>query len=325
MLTRLRDVKVASKLFAGFGVVCLLLAVVVAVGINRLQTAQANLHVVSTSGVASVDTIGDVRSAYLQVRMDITNAALATSPQAVDDSLKAMTATDAALDEAWQQYLASSPGSPAADRDTFEQELAEYRSVREQLVTLAEADDRDGYIAYRASTVAPVAQQITETLTTLTEAESAAAADLAAEGSAQVRAAVVVLLVLGAVAVAVAVAVAIAVSRSIAGPLAKTLAVVRGLAEGRLDQRVGITTGDEVGQLAGAVDATMERLAATMRRIAGNAGTLASSSEELTTVATQLSSGAEEAATQAQVVSAATEEISANIATVAAAGDQMSS
>ena len=324
-MTSLRDLKVASKLFAGFGVVCLLLAVVVAVGISRLQDAQANLDVMSRSGIASVDTVGDVRSAYLQVRMDVTNAALATSPQGVDDALAAMTATDAALDAAWQDYLASSPGSAAADRDAFEQELADYRSAREQLVTFAEAGDVDGYIAYRPSTITPVAKQITETLTTLSEAESAAAADIAAQGSGEVRAAVVVLLVLGALAVAVAIAVAIAVARGIARPLAKTLTVVQGLAEGRLDQRVGISTKDEVGQLAGAVDATMDRLAATMRRIAGNAGTLASSSEELTTVATQLSSGAEEAATQAQVVSTATEEISANIGTVAAAGDQMSS
>ncbi|WP_041291836.1 methyl-accepting chemotaxis protein [Kineococcus radiotolerans] len=325
MLTRLRNLNVATKLFAGFGIVCLLLAAIVAIGINRLGASQANLDLMSKSGVASVEAVGDVRAAYLQVRMDVTNAALSTTPDAVTANLDAMGVTDTVLDEAWEAYGASSPGSRAEDRAAFEDLLAQYRTAREQLVTLAEAGDVEGYIAYRTSTIAPIAKQITETLATLAAAESQAAKDMAAAGSSAYHTAVTMLLVIGAIALAVAVTSAVLVARSIARPLAKTLHVVQGLASGRLDQRVGITGEDEVGQLATALDATMDRLTDTMRRIAGNASTLAASSEELTTVATQLSSGAEEAATQAQVVSAATEEISANIGTVAAAGDEMSS
>ncbi|NAZ88504.1 MCP four helix bundle domain-containing protein, partial [Kineococcus indalonis] len=256
MLSRLRDVKVAPKLFAGFGVVCLLLAVVVGVGISRLLNSQADLTTLSTSGVASVDTIGDVRSAFLQVRMDVTNAALVATPAGVTEALDAMAATDEALDEAWQAYLGSSPAGSAADREAFESELAQYRSDREQLITFAQAGDVEGYIAFRTSTIAPVAKQIMGTLTTLSETETTAASELAEQGSTEVRSAVVLLVVIGALAVALALAVAIAVARSIAGPLARTLSVVQGLAHGRLDARVGYSARDEVGQLAGAVDAT---------------------------------------------------------------------
>ncbi|WP_432542907.1 methyl-accepting chemotaxis protein [Kineococcus sp. SYSU DK002] len=325
MLTHLRNLNVASKLFAGFGVVCLLLAVVVGLGINRLGSAQANLDRMSTAGVGSAQHLSDVRAAYLQVRMDITNAALAMTPADIEANVQAMEATDGVLDEAWEAYRAGDPGADAADQKTFQDLLAQYRGEREELVTLARAQDIDGYIAHRQTTVAPTAKQITETLDALDAGEAAAAEDLVADGAADYESAVTLLLVIGALALVVAVVVATVVARSVAGPLAKVLTVVRGLAEGRLDHRVGIQTKDEVGQLAAAVDTTMDRLTDTVRRIAGNATTLAASSEELTTVATQLSSGAEEASTQAQVVSAATEEISANIGTVAAAGDQMSS
>ncbi|WP_432514973.1 methyl-accepting chemotaxis protein [Kineococcus sp. SYSU DK001] len=324
-MNRLRNLNVASKLFAGFGVVCLLMAVIAGLGINRLGSAQANLSLMSTAGVGSAQHLSDVRAAYLQVRMDITNAALAMTAADIETGIEAMGATDAVLDEAWQAYQAGDPGSEAADRATFEDLLAQYRDAREDLITLARVQDIDGYIAHRNAAVAPIAKQITETLGALAQGEAAAAGALTADGSSDYHAAVTLLLVIGAVALVVAVVVAVVVARSVAGPLAKVLHVVRGLAEGRLDQRVGIETRDEVGQLAAALDVTTERLTETMRRIAGNATTLAASSEELTTVATQLSSGAEEAATQAQVVSAATEEISANIGTVAAAGDQMSS
>ncbi|NAZ77278.1 HAMP domain-containing protein, partial [Kineococcus sp. T13] len=294
-MTTLRDLKVASKLFAGFGVVCLLLAVVVAVGISRLGSSQANLHGLSTSGVASVQYVGDVRASFLQMRLDITSAALPSTPEQTAKQLDAMAGADGVYDEAWKAYQASSPNARAEDRDEVEELLAQYRTSRETLVAAATNKDIDAYVAERDSTTAPIAKEITAQLGVLRDAEAQAAADLGEQGSSDYHTAVTLLLVIGAAALAIATAVAIAVARSIAGPLAKTLTVVRGLAEGRLDQRVAITTKDEVGQLASALDATMERLSATIRAIAGGATTLATSSEELTTVATQLSSGAEEA------------------------------
>ncbi|WP_432513205.1 methyl-accepting chemotaxis protein [Kineococcus sp. SYSU DK001] len=325
VLTHLRDLRVASKLFAGFGVVCLLLMAVVALGINRLGSSQANLSTMSTSGIASVDTIATVKFAYATLRQDIANAALAQNPADTDKQLQQMTADDAVYDDAWQAYLDSSPSAPEAERAEVEDLMKKYRTAREQLITFAKAGDVASFIDYRASTTTPITKEVFAQIDKISDTEKKTAADMAADGSSDYHAAVTLLLVIGAVALVVAVVVAVVVARSVAGPLAKVLHVVRGLAEGRLDQRVGIETRDEVGQLAAALDTTTERLTETMRRIAGNATTLAASSEELTTVATQLSSGAEEAATQAQVVSAATEEISANIGTVAAAGDQMSS
>ncbi|WP_344478547.1 methyl-accepting chemotaxis protein, partial [Kineococcus aurantiacus] len=324
-MNRLRDLNVASKLFAGFGVVCVLLAAVVALGINRLGASQANLSLMSTSGIASVQTISAVKFGFGVIRQDIANAALAQGPEDVEAALQQLATDDTAYDDAWKAYLDSSPASSAADRGEVEDLVQEYRTARQQLVTFAKAGDVKSFIAYRASTTTPLTKQVFAQLDEISETEQNAAVKMATDGSADYHAAVTLLLVIGAVALVVAVVVAAVVARSISTPLARTLTVVRGLADGRLDQRVGIQTKDEVGQLAAAVDTTMDRLTDTMRRIAGEAVTLAASSEELNTVATQLSSGAEEAATQAQVVSAATEQISANIGTVAAAGDEMSS
>ncbi|MFD0485175.1 methyl-accepting chemotaxis protein [Kineococcus sp. GCM10028916] len=324
VLTHLRDLRVAPKLFAGFGVVCLLLAAVVALGISRLGTSQANLATMSSSGIASVDTIATVKFSYATLRQDLANAALAQNPADVDKQLQQLTADDAVYDEAWKAYLASSPAAPATERAQIEALVAKYRDARQQLITYAKAGDVASFITYRASTTTPITKEAFAQLDKVSGLEKQAAKDMATKGSSDYHGAVTLLLTIGAAALVVAVVVAVVVARSIARPLAATLSVVQGLATGRLDQRVGITTRDEVGQLASALDATMDRLTDTVRRIAGNATTLAASSEELTSVATQLSSGAEESSSQAQVVSAATEEISANIGTVAAAGDEMS-
>ncbi|WP_432574779.1 Tar ligand binding domain-containing protein, partial [Kineococcus sp. SYSU DK005] len=310
-MSAVRNLKIAPKLFAAFGVVCLLLAAVVAVGINRLGSSQANLQTLSGSGMASVRTIGQVQVAYLSVRMDLANAALALDARGTQAALEKMAASDAAYDQAWQAYLASSPSTSPAQRDELAGLLSRYRSAREDLIPLVQANDVAGFIALRATTTTPITDEYMTHLTEMAQEETQAAADMAAAGGEDYHRAVLVLLLIGALALLVAAVVATSVARSISRPVARTLTVVQGLAHGRLDQRVHHSARDEVGQLAAAVDATMDNLTGTMRRIAGASTTLAASSEELSAVATQLSSGAVQASSQSQVVSAATEEISA--------------
>ncbi|WP_432485618.1 MCP four helix bundle domain-containing protein, partial [Kineococcus esterisolvens] len=246
MTSRLRGLNVAPKLFAGFGVVCLLLAVVVGVGITRLQSSQADLDRISTQALRSVQTIGVVRASYLNLRQDIANAALTTDSAGTEAALATMAEDDVLYDEAWQAYLDSSPAAPRAQRDAVEDTMAEYRAAREELVARARAKDTAGFIAYRTATTLPITREYLGQLEELVQAESASAKATATASSSDVRQAVIVLLTLGALALVVSVAVAVVVARSIAGPLARTLSVVQGLADGRLDARVGCSGTDEV-------------------------------------------------------------------------------
>ena len=305
-MKRLRDLNVAPKLFAGFGIVCLLLAAMVSLGINRLASSQANLTTMSSNGVASVQTIGDVKAAFLASRLDISSAVMVP-------------------DAAWAAYLLSVPAAPAVERGKVETLIGQYRTAREAQIPLARAQDVAGFIASRDATTGPIARLLTDELDTIVDLEQNDAKTFAAEGKSDYHTAVIMMLVLGSLAVIIAALIAVAVSRSIAGPLTRVLGVVQGLATGRLDQRVGYRAEDEVGRLAAAVDNTMDKLTATIAAIAASAASMAASSEELTTVATQLSAGAEETSAQSQVVSTATEEISTNIGTVAAAGEEMTS
>ncbi|MCI2236889.1 methyl-accepting chemotaxis protein, partial [Kineococcus sp. TRM81007] len=324
MLTRLGDMKVASKLFAGFGVVCLLLAAIVGVGISKLGSSQRTLATMADDGLTSVKTIEQVHGAMMQLRLDLANLVMVTGQDQIAAVRAEIATHDEVFDEKWAAYQASGPAASAADREAYEALTAEYRQLREPLFVLAEAGDRDGFRALRTETTAPLFKEMDSVRNAIAEAEAQRAQEIAEQGAADYRAAVALFLVAGAAAVALAIAIAVAISRSVARPLARTLNVVQGLAAGRLDQRVDHTAKDEVGELAGAVDTTMDTLTTTMRRIAGASSTLAGSSEELSAVATQLSSGAVQSASQSQVVSAATEQISASISTVAAAGDEMS-
>src|SRR4051812_39505763 len=323
MLKRLGDLKVATKLGAGFGAMCLLLAVVVGMGVTRLNGSQNVLRTMSSSGVASVQAVGDARAAQFQIRLDFANLALTPDPAKFAKATEQLNADQAALDAAWAVYKSSSPSSTEADRAAYESTLATYRSKTQRLIELAGAHDTDGFIAYRASEITPVVDELFALLASFRDTEAQAATDIADAGASTNSKARMMLLGVGLVAILLAIGLAVVISRAIARPLAKAVAVVQGMAEGRLDARVDHSSRDEVGTLAAALNTTLEKLGGVIRSIGGNATTLASSSEELTSVATQLSSGAEESSAQAQSVSATSSQISSNIGTVAAAGEQM--
>ncbi|WP_380159597.1 methyl-accepting chemotaxis protein [Kineococcus sp. R86509] len=323
MIRTLRNLKVAAKLFAGFGVVCVLLVVLIVVGTTRLATAQGHLSDLYSSSMASVSAVDDVKASFLQMNQDLSNVALAEDDASTQAAEQAMTGDDQTSEKAWKAYEASGPGAPAELRKTARDLLDQQDQARPGAIGPAKLTDPSEFIAYRAQNLDPLTDKVLTVLDQLGAAEDKAAAATRDAGASAYHSAVALMIGLGAASLLFAVAVAVVIARSIAIPLAEVVIVMRGLAQGRLDRRIQHESEDEVGQLAEATNTSLDHLSDLVRQITDNATSLSASSEELTTVATQLSSGAEESSAQAQVVSAATEEISANIGTVAAAGEQM--
>ncbi|TNM59621.1 methyl-accepting chemotaxis protein [Streptomyces sp. NP160] len=322
-MRRLANLKIASKLGLGFGVVCLLLVTISAISLTRLNDAQANLDYLAGSGLASVDTSDKTMTAFVTARFDLANAALAPDAAGTEAALDKLDADQKALDEQWAEYLASDPASTPAQQEAFTSALADWRTAAQQLIPLARDNDLAGFVDLRAKAANPAAQAAGAALADITQTEGEAADKIAADGAAAYRSAVALLVSCSVLAVALAVGIALVVSRSVTRPLSKVVDVMAGVAQGRLDRRVGLDTTDEVGQLAASTDASLDALSTAMREITAEARSLASSSASLSSVSTQMASGAEEAATQTQVVSAASEQVTASISTVAAAGEEM--
>jgi methyl-accepting chemotaxis protein len=127
-------------------------------------------------------------------------------------------------------------------------------------------------------------------------------------------------IVLGALAV---LGIAMAVTRRIVRPLSAVVGVARAMATGDLTRRTGVTSRDEVGRAAAALDEAQESLRAVMSSVVASADAVAASSEALSASSAQISASAEETSAQSGVVAGAADEVSRSVQTVAAGAEQM--
>ncbi|GAA1640230.1 methyl-accepting chemotaxis protein [Actinoplanes couchii] len=101
--------------------------------------------------------------------------------------------------------------------------------------------------------------------------------------------------------------------------------VAQGLADGDLTRTTGVTSTDEIGRMAIALDKAVGRLRADIVQLAGNAGSLQGSAGQLTAVSGSVDSAAAEASTQARNVSDAAAVVSNHLQIVSAGSQEMGS
>ena len=114
------------------------------------------------------------------------------------------------------------------------------------------------------------------------------------------------------------------VVRQVVSSLGRTVEALNTAATGDLTTSTGVTTRDEFGTIAAALDQFLGTLRGSLGAIGENSTALAATSEELTRVSQTMSAGAEETSVQANVVARATDGVNRNIQTVATASEEMS-
>lgn len=114
------------------------------------------------------------------------------------------------------------------------------------------------------------------------------------------------------------------INRSITSSTQKAVDFSRKIASGDMSESLEVKGTDELGTLAKALNSIASNLSKMIGKMSGEVVSLASSSNELSSVSYQMASGAEETSARANNVAAATEEMSVNMNSVAAASEQAS-
>ncbi len=130
------------------------------------------------------------------------------------------------------------------------------------------------------------------------------------------------LIIAAVIGVVLSIVIGMFITRAITGPINKSVRFAERVSSGDLTQTLDIDQKDEIGVLAGALNAMVKNLGQMFRELSSSVDTLASSSTGLSTISQQMSGDAENTAGKSVTVATAAEEMSANMNSVAAASEQ---
>lgn len=160
-------------------------------------------------------------------------------------------------------------------------------------------------------------------LDSLNAAAAAQAADLARELDDVRQGTLLLLWAATALSIATAALVAWWVVRGLTGRLAVVHAGLRRVAAGDLTARVAVSSGDELGQMAGALNVAVSAMGEVVGGITQSSAAVLAAAHSLRGSSAEVAGGANEVNTQAEVVAAAAEQVSRNVQTVAAGSEEM--
>jgi methyl-accepting chemotaxis protein len=323
-LPRFRDLGVTIKILAAVGVAAVFAVAVGGVGMASLQRTSAETQAMYHEQVVRNTEVAAMRTALYEIRLATANYALDTDGADRDGYLADRETAMAAFGDAREAYLATDPPPDRVELiDQTTTGVESYVAVLPRLDELADEGRLGEWEQLRTTEGHPLVSAAAADLDALVTISAESAAESSADAVTHyetVRVALVVTLVVG---LALAVAVGVVVARTITRPLARVRRVAEGLAQGDLTRTSGVTSRDEVGSTAAALDDALTSLRELMSTVVGSADAVAAASEELSVTSTQIATSAEETSVQSGVVSSAAEGVSGHVQTVAAGAEQM--
>ena len=321
-----RAVSVRTKVTAVGVLSCLFL---VALGVTAATKITDVRH--SADRLAGVQaTVGaslaDLTDSMWRVRMSIyaTGAALPEDKQAAADG--ARTGLDA-LDTAaasFETTFTEFAGEVPAAWPGFVAALADYKKVvGVTMLDAAIADDREEFATIRDGGAASAGATLIGDLTAIQEEVDGIMTAEAAHADSVSGAALRDTIALVAIGAVLVLALGLFVARGLLRSVAAVKVSVDALADGDLTVTPEVSTGDELGQMAGALATAQQNLRALLGGIVESVATVASSAEELASAQGQVAAASEETSVQAGVVAAAAEQVSRNVQTVASGAEEM--
>ena len=326
------NLRVGLRLGIASGVLAALLVLLMVMAFRGESQLNKATHEVQQSGV-QLGEAGDLRVATMALDTEQTSYSLDVlrgSPQATNDNvgtrgefLTAVSGFNHALG------VASKDFTTASGKD----DVTHLRQWMDEYMTL----DNEVIASYRKGTPADITHgtniatgqsaDLVDQMTSTADhmgSIAAGAAKRADEAAAAARTfSSRLILLVGLLALALGAIMMWIITRSISRPLRKAVAALNRVSQGDLTARLDLTSKDEVGQVATALNNSLERTAEAMRAIRESSTTLASSSEELSATSSQLGSSSEETSAQANAVSATAEQVSTNVSAVASSSEEM--
>lgn len=311
----LKNIKIGTKLIAGFIIVAFIAGIVGFIGIVKINETNKNYSDLYKNYGVSIGDIADVSTSYQRMRINLINIILDKDGTSNNNYVDKVRTYDKEIQDSLLEFEKS------IQTDAGRQELSnlkvlldKYNDIKENIISLAVANKEEEALALmREDVTQNTADEINNSIDNLFKLKISGGSDKSQEYSSAVNYAITTMSIVIAIAMIVALILGIVISRAIGEPIAKLVAVTREISNGNLNVEITSDSSDEIGMLSKSMKKMGSKLNEVMGYISIAADQVTFGSRQISDSTIALSQGATEQASAVEELTASIEEISSQI------------
>ncbi|MCJ8499554.1 HAMP domain-containing methyl-accepting chemotaxis protein [Desulfatitalea alkaliphila] len=330
-MQRIKNLKIHTKLLAGFGIMLLFMGVVGYIGFHSAGGVHHNLAQIYTIHMPGIDYLIEA-DRDLQQLLVAERSMLFTDPQSplfkgfVEEYETNLRQAQERFDQYKSLAFTSAEKKLIADHEKARAEWAPVSRKVLELVRKGTPEAIDQAEALSAGDAKKRFEAMRDPIDQLTELALGLAQQASQQAESTYKSGKMLQGVSLALAVAAGLLLAWFIGRMVTRPVNAMVEGLQDIAqgEGDLTKRLDSSAKDELGHLAYWFNAFMDKLQSLIKEMAQNATTLHNSANTLAELSAHMSASAEDVSGKSDTVASAVEEMSTNIGNVAAAMEQSS-
>ena len=309
------NLKIGTRLAAGFGIVLLLLVMVAAMAISRIQSINAATDTMLEDRYVKVMLTKSIQDEVNAQARFIRNATIgANDPAEVTSSLAKLEDSVQKNTRALEQFkgmINSDEGRHLFD--VLTETRGGYAQAREAAVKLLRDGQAEAAGQYVLKNLRPPQNKFFDALKTMVAFQEKLMQDSAEEARNHGSVAIKSTLILSAIAALAAIVIGVIITRSITIPVNRAVDVARTVAAGDLTSRITVTSKDEIGMLLASLAEMNDNLKKIVGEVRNGTEEIATATTEVATGNMDLSSRTEEQASALEETASSMEELTSTV------------
>ncbi|HBI70070.1 MAG TPA: methyl-accepting chemotaxis protein, partial [Massilia sp.] len=308
------NLRVRTRLFAGFGLLCAFLIAVIVLGTAMLGRIKTGTDVIVNNYMPKIEASNAVLTEVNNISIALRNMMLNADPadrkaQAADVD-KARAGIAATFDKL-APTIVSEEGK-ALLRQSLEYN-GKFVAAQDVLLRHIGAGETEQASSYLVDAYRPLLAEYRKVINGQIDMQKKLAAQAALEADTTYDNTLRLMLALSAVILALAAIIAWRITASITTPVARALAIAETVAAGDLTSRIDVTTKDELGLLLAALKKMNDSLLGTVTIVRSSTELIASASSQVAAGSMDLSSRTEEQASALEETASSMEELTSTV------------
>jgi methyl-accepting chemotaxis protein len=314
IVTAISNLKIGTRLMAGFGLVITLLISVAAIGLAKIEHVNEDTEVILHDRFVKVELAQTVENEVNKQLRAIRTAMIVSDAALVAKELEKIEASLPVVAAALKKLEATvhSDAGKAALQQLMDSR-AHFKEGEARLIEMVKAGKVDDGKAHLVTVILPRQAAYLDAVEKFAKTQADSMESFGAEAAEAARMAKVLMVSLSTVAVLLAAGVAVLLTRSITVPIAQAVHVATTVAAGDLTSRIDVRSRDETGQLLAALKSMNESLVGIVQQVRSSSDSIATGSNQIASGSSDLSQRTEEQASNLQQTAASMEEITATV------------